>query len=108
MEQLKSWLQDWILGPKPVGVDSEEGRGELEEEPRLSICSKLLERDGLQMEKENGGPLPGFYQGDAGCHQPSIPPPLRSSISASYPAEKRMSIHSVTFSCPMTPYATSL
>uniref|UniRef100_G3PQX5 Uncharacterized protein n=1 Tax=Gasterosteus aculeatus TaxID=69293 RepID=G3PQX5_GASAC len=108
MEQLKSCLQDWILGPKPVEVDSEEGRAEMEEEHRLSICSTLLERDELQMEKEKDGPLPGFHQGDAGCHQPAVPPPLRSSISASYPGEKRMSIHSVTFSCPVTPYATSL
>lgn len=80
----------------------------MEEEHRLSICSTLLERDELQMEKEKDGPLPGFHQGDAGCHQPAVPPPLRSSISASYPGEKRMSIHSVTFSCPVTPYATSL
>ncbi|KAK9539121.1 hypothetical protein VZT92_004251 [Zoarces viviparus] len=99
-------LADWILGPKPVEDDSEEGRAEIEEERRLSICSKLMERDGLQMEKD--GLLPGFYQGDGGCHRPSVPPPLRCSIAASYPREKRISIHRVSFACPVTPYATSL
>lgn len=95
---------DWILGPKPVEDDDlEEGRAEIEEERRLSISSKLMEKDQLKLEMEKDGLLPGF-----GCHRPSSPPPLRSAIASSYPGEKRISTHSVTFSCPMTPYVTSL
>ncbi|KAM7379226.1 hypothetical protein PAMP_004791 [Pampus punctatissimus] len=102
-------LADWILGPKPVEDDSEEGRAETEEERRLSISSRLMERDRLWMEKEKEKDrlLPGFHQGDGGCHHPSTPPPLRSAIT-SYSGEKRISAHSVTFACPTTPYVTSL
>ncbi|KAF1383946.1 hypothetical protein PFLUV_G00137110 [Perca fluviatilis] len=100
-------LADWILGPKPVEDDSEEGRAEIEEERRVSVYS-TMEKDRLKMEKEKDGPLPGFYRGDEGRGRPSTPPPLRSAITSSYPGEKRMSAHSVSFACPMTPYATSL
>ncbi|XP_078029385.1 uncharacterized protein LOC117272476 [Epinephelus lanceolatus] len=102
-------LADWILGPKPVEDDSEEGRAEIEEERRLSICSKLMEKDMLMMEKEKDSLLPGFYWLDGGCHRPSTPPPpLKSAMASSYPGEKRISTHSVTFASPVTPYATSL
>ncbi|XP_051265291.1 small integral membrane protein 44-like [Dicentrarchus labrax] len=101
-------LADWILGPKPVEEDSEEGRAETEKEWQLSVSSKLMEKDRLEMEKERDGLLPGFHRGDAGCHRPSSPPPLQSTITSSYPGEKRISTHSVTFACPMTPYVTSL
>ncbi|KAM9349921.1 uncharacterized protein ABDE67_009638 [Symphorus nematophorus] len=100
-------LADWILGPKPVEDDSEEGRSEIEER-RLSVSSKLMEEDGLKMEKEKDGLLPGFHWGAPGCHHPSSPPPLRNAITSSYSGDKRISTHSVTFTCPMTPYVTSL
>ncbi|TNN67839.1 hypothetical protein EYF80_021993 [Liparis tanakae] len=93
-------LADCILGPKPVEEDSEEGRAEGEEKHRLSTCSKLMEENGLQMKREKNGLLPGFSQGDGGCHRPSIPPPPRSSVAVSYTGEERTSIHSVTFACP--------
>ncbi|XP_059200169.1 small integral membrane protein 44-like [Centropristis striata] len=101
-------LADWILGPKPVEDDSEAGRAEIEEGRRLSICSKLIEKDRLMMEKEKDMPLPGFYLGAESFHYPPSPPPLRSSLALSYLGEKRISAHSVTFACPVTPYATSL
>lgn len=88
--------------------DLEEGIAEIEEERRLSVSSKLMEKDRLKMEKENDGMLPGFHLGEGGCRRPFSPPPLRSAIAASYPGEKRISTHSVTFACPMTPYVTSL
>ncbi|KAF7661775.1 hypothetical protein LDENG_00254410 [Lucifuga dentata] len=89
-------LADWILGPKPMEEDCEEGRSETEEE-RGSISSKLVEEDKLKMETEQL--LPG------NAH-PS-PPPMRSTLT-SYPGEKWKSTNSVTFTFPMTPYATSL
>eukprot|EP00064_Thunnus_orientalis_P003170 superscaffoldBa00000251_g3179 len=98
---------DWILGPKPMEDDSEEGRAEIEEERRLSVSSRVMVSDRLRMEKEKDGLLPGFHLGDGGCRRPSTPPPLRSAIS-SYSGEKRISTHSVTFACPATPYVTSL
>ncbi|XP_069368007.1 small integral membrane protein 44-like [Paralichthys olivaceus] len=101
-------LADWILGPKPVEDDSEEGRAEEEEERRLSVSSKLRERDVLRMEMEKDGRLPGFHQEDGDRRHPSTPPLLRTSIILSYPGEKRISNHSVTFACPLAPYVTSL
>lgn len=101
-------LTDWILGPKPVEDDSEEGRAEIEEERRLSVSSKLMVKDTLKMEREKDDLLPGFHQGDGGCCRPSTPLPLRSANALSNPGEKRISTHSVTFACPVTPYATSL
>lgn len=95
-------LADWILGPKPKEDDLEEGRTEIEEERRLSLSSELMmEKDRLKMENEKDGPLPGSLR-------PSSPAPLRSSIASSILRDKRMSAHSVTFACPMTPYVTSL
>ncbi|KAG7214684.1 hypothetical protein INR49_010576 [Caranx melampygus] len=92
---------NWILGPKPVEDDSEEAKAELQSQHRLSICGELSGKDVLRMEKERDGPLPGFYQGDGGCRHPTTPPaPLRSAIAPSYPGEKRISTHSVTFNCP--------
>lgn len=86
--------------------DSERGRVELEEEQQLSACTKLLEKDDMRMEKD--GLLPGFHQGGGGYFCPSTPPPLRSAVTSLYLREKRASIFSVTFSCPVTPYVTSL
>lgn len=104
-----SILTDWIFGPKPVEEDPERDEAEIEEERRLSISSNLMEfGDELRMEKEREMLLPGFYQGDGGCRHPSPPPPLRSAITSSYPGEKRMSTHSVTFACPVAPCVTSL
>lgn len=104
-----SILTDWIFGPKAVEEDPERDEAEIEEERRLSISSNLMEfRDELRMEKEREMLLPGFYQGVGGCHHPSPPPPLRSAITSSYPGEKRMSTHSVTFACPVAPCVTSL
>lgn len=100
-------LTDWIFGPKPVEDDSEGGDAKIEEERRLSVSSKLLEKDEIRMEEEKEGQLPGFHQGDAGRCRPSTPP-LRSAIASSYPGEKRISTHSVTFACPVAPYVTSL
>lgn len=95
-------LTDWILGPKQKEDDLEEGRAEVEEERRLSVTSELTtEKDRLKMENEKDGLLPG-------SRRPSSPPPLRSSIASSVLRDKRMSAHSVTFACPMTPYVTSL
>ncbi|KAK5888900.1 hypothetical protein CesoFtcFv8_014951 [Champsocephalus esox] len=90
-------LADWFLGPKIVEDNSEEGRAETAEGHRLSACSKLMGEDRMEMEKE--GLLPGFYPEDVNYHRPSVHPP--------YPGEKRISAHSVTFTCPMTSYATS-
>ncbi|XP_047446473.1 small integral membrane protein 44-like [Mugil cephalus] len=101
-------LADWILGPKPTEDDSEAGEAEIEEERRLSSASKLREEDTLRMQEEKDGLLPGFHQGDGGCRCPSTPPPMRSSITSSFPREKRISVHSVTFACPIAPYVTSL
>ncbi|XP_068456158.1 small integral membrane protein 44-like [Clinocottus analis] len=101
-------VADCILGPKPVEDDSEEARAEIEEEHRLSVCSKVMAAEKLPTEKEKNQPLPGFHQGDGGCRRPSIPPPPRSSIVASHPAERRTSLHSVTFGRAATPHATSL
>ncbi|XP_060939600.1 small integral membrane protein 44 [Limanda limanda] len=101
-------LADWMFGPKPVEDDSEEGRAEVKEEPRLSVSSKLMERDVLRMEMEKDGLLPGFHRGEGDHRRPSTPHLLRSSIPSSYPGEKRISTHSVTFACPLTPYVTSL
>ncbi|KAI3375014.1 hypothetical protein L3Q82_021540, partial [Scortum barcoo] len=84
------YVLNWILGPKPVEDDSEEGDAEIEEERRLSASSKLTKTNILKMEKEKDGPLPGFHLVDAGCLRPStLPPPLRSAIAPSYPGEKR-------------------
>ncbi|GLD58590.1 uncharacterized protein AKAME5_001068900 [Lates japonicus] len=101
-------LADWILGPKPVEDDSEEGRAEIEEERRLSVSSKLMVKDTLKMEREKDDLLPGFHQEDGGCRRPSTPLPPRSANAPSNPREKRISTHSVTFACPVTPYITSL
>lgn len=94
-----------MLGPKLVEDDSEEGNTKREEEQRLSVTSNLTEKDGLRMETEKGGQLPGF-------HRPSIyppsPVPLKSAFALSHPREKRISAHSVTFACPVSPYVTSL
>lgn len=103
----KSPLQDWILGPKTVEDDSEEGEVEMEGEQRLSISSMLTGKDMVKMEEEKKGLLPGFHQ-DGGCYRSSSSPPLKSAITSSYPGEKRMSIYSVTFASPVTPYGTSL
>lgn len=100
-------LKDWVLGPKPVEDDPEEGRAEIEEERRVSVSSRLMGSDRLRMEKEKDGLLPGFHQGGGGGHRPSTPPPLKSALT-SYLGEKRISTHSVTFVCPATPYVTSL
>lgn len=93
-----------MLGPKSAEDDLEEGRAEIEEQ-RLSVPSILTEDDRLKMEMERRGLLPGF-------HCPSVhsssPAPLRSSFASSHPREKRISTHSVTFACPMSPYVTSL
>lgn len=100
-------VTDWVFGPKLVEEDPEDGTAE--EEQRLSISSNHTETGGEpRMEKEKETLLPGFHQGDQGCRRPSSPPPLRSAISSSYPGEKRMSTHSVTFACPVGPSATSL
>ncbi|TKS79946.1 hypothetical protein D9C73_013823 [Collichthys lucidus] len=105
-------LADWVLGPKPSKDDLEEGEVETEEERRLSESSNLMEKDGMkmetEMEEEKHALLPGFHRGDTGCHHPPSPPPVRSVIASSYSREKRISAHSVTFACPMTPYVTSL
>ncbi|AWP04185.1 Hypothetical protein SMAX5B_006622 [Scophthalmus maximus] len=101
-------LADWILGPKPVEDDSEEGRAEIEEERLLSVSSKLMGKDRVRMEKEKDGLLPGFHQADGDCRHPPAAPPLRSAIASSYLGEKRISTHSVTFACPVTPYITSI
>ncbi|XP_033182350.1 uncharacterized protein LOC117152978 [Anabas testudineus] len=101
-------LTDWILGPKLVEDDSEGGRAEIEEEQRPSACTKLLEKDELRMVKEKKGLLPGFHQEGGGNYRPSTPPPLRNATTSLHPREKRTSIYSVTFSCPVSPYVTSL
>lgn len=89
--------------------DPEGDGAEIGEERRLSMFSNRMEfGDELRMEKEREMLLPGFYQGDSGCCRPSPHPPLRSAITSSYPGEKRMSTHSVTFACPVTPCVTSL
>ncbi|KAK5613904.1 hypothetical protein CRENBAI_014669 [Crenichthys baileyi] len=101
-------LADWIFGPKPVEEDLGGEGAETEDERRLSIFSNQMESgDELRMEKERERLLPGFLQGDGGCCRPSPPPPLRSAITSSYPGEKRMSTHSVTFACPVAPCVTS-
>ncbi|MEQ2195767.1 hypothetical protein XENOCAPTIV_018076 [Xenoophorus captivus] len=86
-----------------------EGEGaETEDKRRLSIFSNQMESgDELRMEKERERLLPGFLQRDGDCCRPSLPPPLRSAITSSYPGEKRMSTHSVTFACPVAPCVTS-
>lgn len=99
------FLADWMLGPKPVEDDSEEGRAEIEEEQRLSISSNLTGKDRLKMETEKDGLLPGFHRPSI---HPSSPVPLRSASASSHPREKRIYTHSVTFACPMSPYVTSL
>ncbi|XP_037537626.1 uncharacterized protein LOC119414597 [Nematolebias whitei] len=100
-------LADWIFGPKSVEVDPEDGT--TEEEQRLSFFSHHTETGGaLRMEKEKEMLLPGFHQGDREPHRLSSQPPLRSAIASSYPGEKRMSTHSVTFECPAGPFVTSL
>lgn len=94
-----------MLGPKPVEDDSEEGSTKREEEQRLSVTSNLTEKDGLKMEMEKGGLLPGFHRPAV---RPSSPVPLKSAFALSHPREKRISAHSVTFACPLSPYVTSL
>ncbi|KAM9720136.1 uncharacterized protein ACNS7B_020702 isoform 1-T1 [Menidia menidia] len=102
-------LADWIFGPKPVEEDPEGGSANTEEERRYSISSRLMETgDGPGTEEEKRVPLPGFHQGGGGCCHPSTAPPPRSAITSSYCGEKRISTHSVTFACPIGPYATSL
>ncbi|CAG5896794.1 unnamed protein product [Menidia menidia] len=102
-------LTDWIFGPKPVEEDPEGGSANTEEERRYSISSRLMETgDGPGTEEEKRVPLPGFHQGGGGCCHPSTAPPPRSAITSSYCGEKRISTHSVTFACPVGPYATSL
>lgn len=101
-------LTDWILGPKPVEDDSEEGRAGREKEQRQSVSSKVPQRDTLKMEREKNAPLPGFCQRDGEHWAPSSLPPLRSSIAPSHTGGKRTSAHSVTFSCPEAPRVTSL
>ncbi|KAK5859877.1 hypothetical protein PBY51_021397 [Eleginops maclovinus] len=93
-------LADWFLGPKIVEDNSEEERAETEKEQRLSTCSKLMGKDRLEMDMEKEGLLPGFYGEDEDFRRPSVFPPD--------PGEKRISAHSVTFTCPVTSYATSL
>ncbi|KAM6990439.1 uncharacterized protein LKV04_009898 isoform 1-T2 [Tautogolabrus adspersus] len=100
-------LADWILGPKPVEDESEEGRAEKEEERRLSVSSKLMQKEGLEMETEKDGQLPGIHWGDS-FHCPPISPPLTNAISSSYPEEKNLTAHRMSFSSPLTPYVTSL
>lgn len=90
-----------MFGPKLLEEDSEEGREERDEEQQLSIFGSLTEKDRLRMEAEKDGTLPGF-------HLPAVHQPLRSAFALSNPREKRMSAHSVTFACPMSPYVTSL
>ncbi|XP_054595355.1 small integral membrane protein 44 [Nothobranchius furzeri] len=97
-------LADWIFGPKPVEKDPEDEAAE--EEQRLSISSDQMEiGDKLRMGNEKEMLLPGSHLGDGGCRRPAPPPPLRSAIASSYPGEKRMSTHSVTFAGP---FVTSL
>ncbi|XP_074545104.1 uncharacterized protein LOC141804536 [Halichoeres trimaculatus] len=85
-------LADWILGPKPMEDESEEGRAEIEEEWRLS--DSMMETDGPEMEMvketERDRQLSSFSQGDS-ISPPSVPPPLRSTITLSIPEEKRIS-----------------
>ncbi|KAM6919064.1 uncharacterized protein FYW49_008588 [Xenentodon cancila] len=96
-------LADWIFGPKPVEEDPEGETAETEEARKFSVSSKLLEaEDGLRVEKRPDMLLPGFHQ------EEGRPPPLKSVIATSYSAEKRISTHSVTFACPVAPFATSL
>lgn len=92
---------DCLFGPKPLEEDSEEGREERNEEEQLSIFGSVTEKDRLRMEAEMDRPLPGFYL-------PAVRQPLRSAFASSNQREKRMSTHSVTFACPMSPYVTSL
>lgn len=99
------FLTDWLFGPKSVEDGSEEGRAEIEEEYRLSISSDLTENDELNMETEKDGLLPAVHRPSV---HPSSPVPLRSAFAASHPGGKRISTHSVTFACPMSPYVTSL
>lgn len=93
-------LTDWLFGPKMVEDESEEGSvGADEEGPHPT------EKDEMEMEAEKDGVLPGSR-----C--PSIHPsssvPLRSAIASWQPGGKRVSTHSVTFSCPQSPQVTSL
>lgn len=100
-----AFLADWMLGPKPVEDDSEEGSTKREEEQRLSVASDLTVKDGLKMEMEKSGLLPGLHRPSI---HPSSPVLLKSAFALSHPREKRISAHSVTFACPVSPYATSL
>lgn len=100
-------VTDWIFGPKSAEVDPEDGTAE--EERRLSISSRHTATGGApSMEREREMLLPGFQQGDREPRRPPPQPPLRSAIASSYPGEKRMSTHSVTFERPAGPFVTSL
>lgn len=83
-----------------VEDDSEEGKVE-ENEKWLHLTGK----DEMKMEAEKDGLLPGSRCPSA---HPSSPVPLRSAVASSHPGGKRISTHSVTFTCPQSPQASSL
>lgn len=93
-------LTDWLFGPKMVEDESEEERaGADEERPHPT------EKDEMETEAEKDGVLPGSRCPSV---HPSSPVPLRSAIASWQPGGKRVSTHSVTFSRPQSPQATSL
>lgn len=83
-----------------VEEDSEEGRVEEDEER-----PHLTEKDEMKMEAEKGRVLPGSRCPSV---HPSSPVLLRSAIASWQPGGKRVSTHSVTFTCPQSPQVTSL
>lgn len=89
------FLTDWLFGPK-MEDDSEEGRVGDDEK-----WNHLREKH----EAEKDGVLPGSRCPSV---HPSSSVPLRSIIASSHPGGKRISTHSVTFTCPQSPPVTSL
>lgn len=83
-----------------VEDDAEEGREGADE----TWCH-LTEKDEMKMEAEKDGVLPGSRCPSV---HTSSPVPLRSAIASSHPGGKRISTHSVTFTCPQSPQVTSL
>ncbi|KAK2822307.1 hypothetical protein Q5P01_022372 [Channa striata] len=79
-------LTDWILGPKPVEDDSEEGGEEIEEDQQLNVCIKVeTETQAEDGEGERWGMLPSIHPSSSTEKQHSFLTPQRKNLPIASP-----------------------